>query len=95
LSGCLLGHGSASASGTDAHDDSAGTKRTRRGPLLEELWESREGCLSVQVLQKFFVNATRQIAEPLSADTAKEIVADLSHWHVHVPAADYVLGASR
>ena len=51
------------------------------------------GCLSAQVLQEFFVNATRKIAKPLSAETAKEIVADMSHWHVQVPAADDVLGA--
>jgi hypothetical protein len=45
------------------------------------------------VLQEFFVNATRKIAKPLSAETAKEIVADMSHWHVHVPAADDALDA--
>jgi len=39
------------------------------------------------------VNATRKIAKPLSVETAKEIVADLSHWHMHVPAAGDVLGA--
>jgi len=76
-----------------AHDDSAGTKRDQARTLLEQLWDSREGCLSVQVLQEFFVNATRKIPKPLSAESAKEIVADLSHWHMHVPAADDVLGA--
>ena len=76
-----------------AHDNSAGTKRDQARALLEQLWESRQGCLSVQVLQEFFVNATRKIARPLSAETAKEIVADLSHWHMHVPAADDVLDA--
>jgi predicted nucleic acid-binding protein len=55
--------------------------------------ESRDGCLSVQVLQEFFVNVTRKIAKPRSAEAANEIVADLSHWHMHVPAADDVLGA--
>ena len=39
------------------------------------------------------MNATRKIARPLSAETAKGIIADLSHWHVHVPAADDVLVA--
>ena len=76
-----------------AHDDSAGTKRDQARALVEQLWESRDGCLSVQVLQEFFVNVTQKIAKPLSAETAKEIIADLSHWHMHVPAADDVLGA--
>jgi predicted nucleic acid-binding protein len=76
-----------------AHDVSAGTKRDEARTLVEQLWESREGCLSVQVLQEFFVNVTRKIAKPLDAETAKEVVADLSRWHAHVPAADDVLGA--
>lgn len=76
-----------------AHDSSAGTKRDQARALLEQLWDSREGCLSVQVLQEFFVNATRKIPKPLSAEAAKEIIDDLSHWRLHVPAADDVLGA--
>jgi predicted nucleic acid-binding protein len=76
-----------------AHDDSAGTKRVQARALVEQLWDSREGCLSVQVLQEFFVTVTRKIAKPLDTETAKEIVADLSRWRVHVPAADDVLGA--
>ena len=76
-----------------AHDESAGAKRDQARTLLEQLWESREGCLSVQVLQEFFVTITRKIARPLGTETAKEIVAGFSRWHVHVPAADDVLGA--
>jgi len=76
-----------------AHDDSAGKKRDRAKALVEELWETRDGCLSVQVLQEFFVNATRTIAKPLDAATAKEIVADFSRWYLHVPGADDVLAA--
>ena len=74
-----------------AHDDSAGGKRDQARALVEQLWESRDGCLSVQVLQEFFVNVTRKIAKPLDAGAAKEIVADFSRWYLHVPAADDVL----
>ncbi len=76
-----------------AHDDSAGGKRDQARALVEQLWQSRDGCLSVQVLQEFFVTVTRKIAKPLDAETAKEIIADLSRWYVHVPAADDVLAA--
>jgi predicted nucleic acid-binding protein len=76
-----------------AHDDSAGAKRDQARALVENLWESRDGCLSVQVLQEFFVSVTRKIAKPPDAETAQEIIADLLRWHVHVPAADDVLGA--
>lgn len=76
-----------------AHDTSAGRKHERARALLEQLWDTGDGCLSVQILQEFFVNVTRKIPAPLDAAAAKEIVADLSHWRVHVPAADDVLGA--
>ena len=76
-----------------AHDDSAGDKRDQARALVEQLWAARDGCLSVQVLQEFFVTATRKIAKPLNAETAKEIVADYSRWHLHIPAADDVLAA--
>lgn len=76
-----------------AHDVSAGVKHERAREVLEQLWATREGCLSVQILQEFFVNVTRKIPKPLDAARAEEIVADLSRWHVHVPAADDVLGA--
>jgi predicted nucleic acid-binding protein len=55
-----------------AHDDSAGVKRDQARALVEQLWESRDGCLSVQVLQEFFVSVTRKIAKRLDAETAKE-----------------------
>lgn len=76
-----------------AYDATAGTKRERARALLTDLWETGEGCLSVQVLQEFFVNVTRKVAKPLDVDTAVTILADLSHWHLHAPAADDVLAA--
>jgi predicted nucleic acid-binding protein len=76
-----------------AHDTSAGGKQERARALVEQLWNSRDGCLSVQILQEFFVTVTRKIPKPLDAATAKELVADLSRWYVHVPSADDVLGA--
>ena len=76
-----------------AHDESAGARRDQARALLGQLWESREGCLSVQVLQEFFVTVTCEVARPPGTETAKEIAAGFSRWHVHGPAADDVLGA--
>jgi predicted nucleic acid-binding protein len=42
-----------------AHDVTAAAKHDRARALLEELWDTRGGCLSVQVLQEFFVTTTR------------------------------------
>src|SRR6266702_8650582 len=50
-----------------AHDVTAGDKHGRARALVEELWETRQGCLSVQVLQEFFVTTTRKIPKPLDA----------------------------
>lgn len=76
-----------------AHDDTAGAKRARAQTLLEELWASRAGCLSIQVLQEVYVTLTAKVPRPVEAGTASAIVSDLSRWHVHVPGSDDVLGA--
>jgi predicted nucleic acid-binding protein len=77
-----------------AHDVTAGYKHNRARSLMEELWETREGCLSVQVLQEFFVTTTRKIPKPLDAPAAAQIIGDLAHWHLHTPAAGDVLAAT-
>jgi predicted nucleic acid-binding protein len=76
-----------------AHDVTAGDKHNRARSLVEELWETRHGCLSVQVLQEFFVTTTRKIPKRLGAPAAAQIIDDLAHWHVHAPAASDVLAA--
>jgi predicted nucleic acid-binding protein len=76
-----------------AHDASAGEKHGLAKEIIRDLWESEMGCLSVQVLQKFYVVATQKVPEPLEADTAAAIIRDLSHWKIHVPDAADVLGA--
>ena len=76
-----------------AHDVTAGDKHSRARALVEELWNAREGCLSVQVLQEFFVTTTRKIPKPLDAPAATRIIGDLAYWHVHAPAANDVLAA--
>lgn len=76
-----------------AHDTSADAKHDRAAQLLEALWESRLGCLSIQVLQEFYVNITRKVAQPLQSDAAAQILADLSVWRVQVPDVRDVLAA--
>ena len=76
-----------------AHDTTAGEKRERSRNILEGLWESGQGCLSVQVLQEFFVNVTRRIPNRLDTDSAASILEVLSVWRVHEPEVSDVLGA--
>jgi predicted nucleic acid-binding protein len=76
-----------------AHDISAGQKHSRAQQLIRDLWQSGEGCLSVQVLQEFYVNVTQKVAKPLPAEVAARIIADLSVWEVHYPGLEDVLDA--
>ncbi len=76
-----------------AEDPSAGDKRDRAVALLERLWSSRTGCLSVQVLQEFFVTVTRKVPKPLPSEAAEDRVRDLSRWTVFAPDASHVLSA--
>jgi predicted nucleic acid-binding protein len=63
-----------------AHDPQARDKHEVAKRLLGELWKSRTGVLSMQVLQEFYVNATRKIAVPLSKADARLIVDSYARW---------------
>ena len=78
-----------------AHDQSAGRKHSVARSLLKELWETRTGCLSIQVLQEFYVNITQKVTKPLSPESAAQLVSDLSVWNVHRPGVENVLDAIR
>ena len=78
-----------------AHDRSAGEKHLRARELVRELWRSGEGCLSIQVLQEFYVNVTQKVTKPLTPETAAQIIADLSAWQVYRPGTEDVLDAIR
>jgi predicted nucleic acid-binding protein len=65
-----------------AHDVDAGKKHDIARNVLRDLWRERTGVLSMQVLQEFYVNATRKIASPLSKDAARLVVNSYSIWCV-------------
>jgi len=76
-----------------AYDLSAGQKHDLAVQLVEACWENDNGCLSIQVLQEFYVTVTRKIAAPMIPQTARQLVADLAHWHLHTPDAGDLLQA--
>jgi len=78
-----------------AHDLSAGQKHIYARELIQELWKSGGGCLSIQVLQEFYVNVTQKVARPLTPNVAAQIITDLSAWQVHRPGVEEVLDAIR
>lgn len=76
-----------------AHDRSAGDKQVGADRLLRKLWQSRQGCISLQVMQEFYVTVTRKVPHPLSSARATEIITNLKAWQVHLPDVDDVLKA--
>jgi predicted nucleic acid-binding protein len=76
-----------------AYDRSAGRKHTAAARLVEQCWGDENGSLSIQVLQEFYVTVTRKIARPLEYQTARQVIADLAQWRIHVPEANDVLQA--
>lgn len=65
-----------------AHDVDAGRKHEIAKHLLRTLWEERAGMLSTQVLQEFYVNATRKIRKPLTKAEARGVVDTYAPWCV-------------
>jgi predicted nucleic acid-binding protein len=63
-----------------AHDLDAGKRHDVAVRLVAELWELRTAVISTQVLQEFYVNATRKIPAPLSLAAARQIVRTYAAW---------------
>ena len=76
-----------------AFDASAGPKKAAAEGLLSSLWETGTGCLSVQVLQEFFVTVTGKVTHPLPTEEAADRIRELATWRVFAPTANDVLGA--
>lgn len=77
-----------------AHDRSEQRKQPVAAALLESLWESREGALSTQVLQEFYVVVTRKFDPPMSRRSAREIVAAYGEWHLVQVDVPLIVAAS-
>lgn len=78
-----------------AHDVDAGTKHDVAKAVLGELWGEKNGVLSVQVLQEFYVNVTRKIANPLSKHLARVLVDTYATWCAEATTAAEISEAFR
>jgi len=76
-----------------AHDVSAGIKHATAKKLIQELWENKTGCLSIQVMQEFYVSVTHKVPNPMDYVYAIGIIRDLTYWKVHEPKIEDVLNA--
>lgn len=78
-----------------ANDASAGDKKRVASELLSRLWESRTGCLSVQVLQEFYVTVTGKLPTRMPTSEAIDRIDEWANWHVFSPTATDVVAAIR
>ena len=76
-----------------AYDTSSAEKHRRALELISNLWDSRQGCLSIQVLQEFYVSLTLKIPNPLTPETTAQIVEDLGQWRLHKPGLNNIMEA--
>jgi predicted nucleic acid-binding protein len=78
-----------------AHDTDAGDKHTRAKTLLAGLWDSRDGCLSTQVLQEFYAVVTRKFKPAMLRPKARAIVAAYGEWCEVATEPQLIVAASR
>jgi predicted nucleic acid-binding protein len=77
-----------------AHDASEIAKQPVARALLEKLWQDRSGVVSTQVLQEFYVVATRKFQPPMRRMEAREIVGLYATWSVVSVDAGLILDAT-
>jgi len=78
-----------------AHDLDSGNKNEVARRIVSELWESRLGVLSTQVLQEFYVILTRKIPAPLAKPVVRGIVKSYFNWDVVLNDTRIILQASE
>ena len=78
-----------------AHDHSETRNQPIAQGLLEVLWRTRSGVLSTQVLQEFYVVATRKFDPPMRRGAAREIVALYGEWPIVQVDVALILAASK
>ena len=71
-----------------AHDLDAKAKHHTAKEVLRELWRERQGVLSPQVLQEFYVNVTRKIRHPISREAARLVVNTYAIWCIDTTATE-------
>lgn len=63
-------------------DLSAGIKCARAQTLTRELWETRKGVISTQVLQELYAALRRKLKAPMSPSEAEEVLLSYFAWEV-------------
>ena len=78
-----------------AHDASETARQPVAQAVLGELWRSRSGALSTQVLQELYVVATRKFDPRLSRRQARNLVDAYSNWQLVQIDVPLIIAASQ
>jgi predicted nucleic acid-binding protein len=77
-----------------AYDPTAEEKYQIARKLISQLWESKRGCLSIQILQEFFVISTSPHKKSIhSSEEVANVIRDLGTWKTFSPKTEDVLSA--
>jgi predicted nucleic acid-binding protein len=78
-----------------AHDLDAGNKNLIAKEVVSELWESRSGVVSTQVLQELYVTLTTKIPSPLERPIVRRIVKNYANWELVINDPTIIIQASE
>ena len=78
-----------------AHDASETARQPVAQAVLTELWRTRTGTMSTQVLQEFYVVATRKYDPPMPRREARDLVDAYSHWPLVQIDVPLIVAASQ
>ena len=78
-----------------AHDADAGVKHALANKLVSQLWQTREGILSTQVLQEFIVAVTKKVTAPVALVKARRIARNYCAWKLVVNDGNTIFQATE
>ncbi len=78
-----------------AHDTDAGEKHASAAHAMADLWESRRGILSTQVLQELYITLTRKVASPVTGNFARRLIRNYLTWELVLNDGAIILHAGE
>ena len=78
-----------------AHDADAGEKHAAAARALADLWESRNGILSTQVLQELYITLTRKVTSPVTGNVARRLIRNYLTWELVLNDGAIILHAGE
>ena len=78
-----------------AYDQSEPEKAAVARAILSDLWRTREGSLSTQVLQEVYVNLTRKLRVVLPRSKARAMIGRYARWSIHVVTPGDIIEAAE